>query len=160
MAAHLSKAFLSDREYFDARFKVVESGCWEWQAYVNALGYGEIRRAKGTPKRYAHRLAYELRVGPLPEGMEVCHKCDNPTCVNPNHLFLGTHKDNMYDMHAKRRHSHGSKSKASKLTDEKVISILNDSRKASVIATEYSLSRSHVNDIRSGRRWAHIRRAA
>lgn len=79
-------------------------GCWPWLSTRTDKGYGQIR-AGGKPRRYllAHRLSYEMVRGPIPEGMVICHRCDNPPCVNPAHLFLGTHSDNMQDMLAKGR---------------------------------------------------------
>lgn len=79
--------------------------CWNWQAGKSKLGYGRI----GVRGRvaFAHRAAYEVLVGPIPNGMLCCHKCDNPSCCNPNHLFIGTHKDNSQDMVRKGRASGG-----------------------------------------------------
>lgn len=84
--------------------KVDKSGeCWTWTASKNNKGYGQLMTEPGeifTTKRpvLAHRMSWMIHFGAIPKDMEICHKCDNPQCVNPNHLFLGTHTDNMRDM--------------------------------------------------------------
>lgn len=77
--------------------------CWEWTACISSFGYGKFVVHKGDSPSVAHRLSYSMEVGPIPVGMQVLHKCDNPRCVRPSHLFLGTQKDNVADMHAKGR---------------------------------------------------------
>jgi hypothetical protein len=106
-------------ELMRARFyaKVVvngTSGCHHWQGCLQSRGYGQVR-IDGVIY-YAHRLGWELTRGFIPEGLNVLHKCDNPKCVNPEHLFLGTQKDNIRDMMAKRRHPRTKDQ--SKYTDE------------------------------------------
>jgi len=78
-----------------------KTGCWEWQASRNNIGYGFIR--DGKKMRTAHRVSYEEFKGPIPHDMCVCHTCDNYRCVNPDHLWLGTRRDNMLDMYKKGR---------------------------------------------------------
>lgn len=85
-----------------ARISVSASGCWEWTGPRLPSGYGHM-----SNMLYTHRAAYQLFVGPIPDGMHVCHRCDNPPCCNPEHLFLGTAADNMHDRDAKGRHRGG-----------------------------------------------------
>lgn len=79
-----------------------QSGCWEWLGPKNRVGgYGIFYRK--SKKYYAHRYYYEAVFGEIPKGFNACHKCDNPGCVNPNHIFIGTHRDNMLDASKKGR---------------------------------------------------------
>lgn len=77
--------------------------CWLWSASVNNQGYGEIHLGERNDHCYAHRFSWMINKGPIPKGLFVLHRCDNPRCVNPNHLFLGTQKDNLHDAMAKGR---------------------------------------------------------
>lgn len=89
-----------------SRFQVkTESGCWSWSGSTDGKGYGQLSSRKGfgnSPEK-AHRVSYEKEFGEIPSGKVVCHKCDNPECTKPNHLFLGTQKDNMSDCSKKGR---------------------------------------------------------
>lgn len=88
--------------------------CWLWTASLNSTGYGRIN-INGVI-RLAHRVSYELSFGPIPNGKHILHKCDTPRCVRPEHLFAGTHKENMLDMHVKGRACIGEDRSQSKLT--------------------------------------------
>jgi hypothetical protein len=88
---------------------IKNNSCWDWKGRVNNKGYGYF--CHGNKKHLVHRLSWELHNGPIPAGLEVCHKCDNPICSNPSHLFVATHSENMHDMIRKGRAKFGRKSK-------------------------------------------------
>lgn len=98
-------------------------GCWEWQGAKTRDGYGVLRGANGKQLR-AHRASWLLTFGEIPEGMRVCHHCDNPICVRPEHLFLGSDLDNAADKIAKGRDARGVKNGASKLSGDAARSIV------------------------------------
>jgi hypothetical protein len=135
------------------------NGCIEWTGLKTA-GYGFT--TFGPKKTYAHRLAYALHHSISIHDLDgyVCHRCDNRLCVNPGHLFLGTHLDNIADMVAKRRHRHGERVPNSKLKNEQVLAILFDERPRSVIAGEYGMSLEVIRGIKNGRHWRHITQPA
>lgn len=100
-------------ERFTAKYAVRESGCWEWTGAVRKAGYGRVM-VRSYVVDYAHRVSWRLFRGEIPDGLEVCHRCDNRRCVNPDHLFLGTHLENVRDMIAKGRIGNRSKSEATR----------------------------------------------
>lgn len=134
--------------------------CWEWQAHRIRNGYGTINIG-GRPSNVvmAHRLSYALYCGVLPGGNAVvCHKCDNPSCVNPRHLFLGTMAENNLDRERKGRGKQpkGSRQHTAKLTDRDVIAIRADKRFVKDIAAAYGLHVSSIIRIRTRRGWSHV----
>lgn len=122
-------------------------GCWVWAGGVNHAGYGAVMY-KGRDWS-VHRLMWSAKVGPIPPGMCVLHKCDNPPCCNPDHLFLGSKADNARDRDAKRR-------SASKLTAEQVFEIRRRDASGPVLAREYGVSITNINHIRARKRWLHL----
>ena len=103
-----------------------DEDCWEWNQYRDKNGYGTFYFNGGSMK--AHRFVYELYNGQIPSGLEVCHTCDNPPCVNPDHLVTGTHKENMIDCSKKERMGDrtGDNNANAKLTNEDILSFLNN----------------------------------
>lgn len=125
--------------------------CLEWSMARQIKGYG-VTKIKG--RQYTtHRLSYELEYGPIPKDMYVCHKCDNPICCNPEHLFLGTHQDNMTDRHAKGR------TYIVKLSEQKIHEIrdlASTSMTQKDIGDMYDISPTMVRLIKNRERWQHI----
>lgn len=131
------------------------SECWEWQGYRDPLGYGKINyRPSG-----AHRVSWILHFGDIPEGMLVCHRCDNPSCVNPGHLFLGSNADNMADRNRKGRNARGSSAHSAVLTETDIPTI-RDMIKRGVpqiaIAANFGVSHATIRNISCGRNWRHV----
>lgn len=129
-----------------------ETDCWEWNGYRDVprksqpRGYGQVGY-KGKVTR-VHRVAYEIFVEEIPVGMQVLHRCDNPPCFNPEHLFLGTQSDNLFDMGRKGRYV-GNR----KLTEEDVKKIREDSRTQEKIAADYETTRSNIYYIKRRKTW-------
>ena len=120
-------------------------------AAVDRQGYGTIR--VGDKKCRAHRISYELHIGQIPEDLFVCHTCDVPGCVNPDHLWLGTNDDNMVDMTVKGRRVRGVSHGRAKLTEDQVRAIRADLRVLRLIAKDYSVSLGQIGRIRRRRQW-------
>lgn len=136
-----------------------ETGCLLWQGGMAGPGYGTLYH-KGR-HRYAHRLAWELTFGPIPAGMHVLHKCDRPLCVNPDHLFLGTHQENMADRERKRRSARGERHGRAKLSKRQVRAIRREYAAGGVtlreLAEEYGVTPAHISAIGRGKAWAHLK---
>jgi hypothetical protein len=125
-------------------------GCWEWTGARSAKGYG-VTRVNGLDRsRLAHRVAWELEHGPIPAGLYVLHRCDNPGCLRVAHLFLGTKAENNADMRAKKRHH-------TKLTEANVRAIRRSSARRIDLAEKYGVSGTLISAIRERRAWKHIK---
>lgn len=159
-------ASLEDRFW---RYVATSDGCWEWIGFKNRKGYGKIglgRRDQGTI--LAHRLswilAHKKRTRAIPKGMHVCHRCDNPGCVRPSHLFLGTDADNLADMRAKGRgklppvlrgEAHG----FTTLTEKQVRAIRTLVKKGLYyrqVAKKFHVSKSTISNIVRRQTWSHL----
>lgn len=131
--------------------------CWMWTAATVHGGYGHLGiKGRGKTIR-AHRFSYQHFIGPIPDGIDICHRCDRPGCVNPEHLFAGTPKENTEDARRKNRLAVGSRLPQAKLTEADVRAIRSDSRPQSVIAKEYGIAQSSISFIKSRRNWAHVK---
>lgn len=136
-----------------------KSGCWVWNGprFEKRGGYGCFTmRPAGIRLKRAHRQAWELFRGPIPAGVNVLHSCDNPSCVNPEHLFLGGQAMNMADKVAKGRQNYGERHGRRKLTEAQAIAIRNDPRSYADIATAVGVSIATISDIKCARSWQHL----
>jgi hypothetical protein len=138
--------------------------CWPWRGRRNALGYGQLDVTFGPFQDRpvpAHRISLSLALGrPIAPGMEACHTCDNPPCVNPAHLFEGTGQENRDDMVRKGRQAHGSRTGSAKLTDEQVRAIrvrVASGEARSTVAKDFGIHQSNVSYIASGKTWRQVR---
>lgn len=136
------------------------SGCWEWIACTHYRGYGQFYTPKSFSDRkmdYAHRVSYYLYNGIKPSsGQEVCHRCDNPSCVNPAHLFVGTHTDNMNDMAKKQRAGKPYTLKITQAIADSIVQLRKDGMQIKDIAVQYNISASHCSRVSRGliKEWA------
>lgn len=113
-------------------------------------------REGGKGPYMAHRLSYEAFCGPIPDGMYVMHKCDVPSCINPDHLCLGSHQDNMADRNAKKRHAHGNRHGKARLTEDAVRFIRRSDETDESLAARFGVAPPTVNQARHRRYWKHV----
>ena len=135
------------------------SGCWLWIASVNSSGYGNFQW-KGRI-RQANRVAWEIFTGQeAPSHLCVCHLCDNPCCVNPDHLFLGTHKENIQDCvrkgRARKNARKGEDQAQAKFSEKQIKEIIKDTRPQKDIAESYGCSKALVCLLKNRNRWKHL----
>lgn len=156
----LSDGFDLESRFWPKVAKCAPDQCWEWQG-ENSGGqfpYGRVRL--GGKRFLAHRVAYETANGPIPNGLVVRHQCDNPKCCNPNHLLIGTHKDNVHDCiqrgRARRAVIIGTQNGRAKITADDVRLIRRSNKSTYALARELRISREQIGHIRNRRYWAHV----
>ena len=149
---------VKDKERFFSKIKKSNS-CWLWQGGRWSQGYGRFK-SRGIDLK-AHRISYSIYKGEIQNGLLVCHYCDNPPCVNPDHLFLGTNKQNTQDMLRKGRHSFtGSMNPKAKLKDQDIIEIrrmILEGIFQKEIGRKFNVSQATISDIKLRSIWKHVK---
>lgn len=157
----IRRSIPSVRERFWERvslpFGTTDDDCWEWIGRKGRRGYGVF--GSNSKRESAHRLSYRLHRGAIPRGLLVCHHCDCPSCVNPHHLFVGTHSDNIRDACRKGRPLRGSRHPRAKITEANAIQIREQFKagtSAKMLGKAFGISEVAVRAILSRRNWRHV----
>ena len=157
------EVFHRDTNKFGPIHPVLKTRCWIWTRgpLSKKCLYGQISVNHKSVR--VHRYAWQLYHGPIPNGLSVCHKCDNPLCVNPEHLFVGTEADNKADMVSKMRQAYGERGPATRLTEKQALEIKRRYKKVSrghgngaQLAREFGISKTAVQYIAQGRNWKYL----
>lgn len=133
--------------------------CWVWAGISGKTRYGRFKldgTSNGVLQMGPHRYSWMIHYGPILDGLAVCHKCDNPKCVNPEHLFLGTQKDNLQDAIQKGRTLKGSLNSNSRLTEGMVLEIRSSRDLLRILAKKYGVTMACISAIQKRRSWKHI----
>jgi hypothetical protein len=138
-----------------------DTGCVEWTGYCRPSGHGQLNAPDGYERTgLVHRLVFIMHHGPIPDGLVVRHRCDNPPCCNIEHLELGTQAQNVADAQARDRHQRGSRNGHAKLIEDDIRAMKQKRRAGALIAdlaAEYKLSIASVSMICNGRIWRHVK---
>lgn len=147
---------------FNKKYRInPDSGCWEWTASLIGKGYGQFKCAEDPRQQYAHRFSYLIHKGEIPAGKCVLHRCDNPKCVNPDHLFVGSKLDNGQDMQRKGRSTYGEKNTQAVLSAADIRTIRSLCAEGELpqwrIAKMFGIQQMEVSRIYRRERWAHVK---
>jgi hypothetical protein len=146
---------LSTENFWDRVSPEPNSGCWFWLGGLNDRGYGIVGRGANRVEK-AHRWFYRHFVGTVPPGLHVLHHCDVRCCVNPEHLYVGTHQDNMIDRGVRGRHARGEATNRTTLTEQDVFDIRHSGLPRLFLAEKYDISVWSVDAIKKRKRWGHL----
>jgi len=162
----MSRKGIGGRKMGDARQRFDEkwmpepnSGCWLWIGAYSSFGYGQLWGGKsfGVPGNIAaHQASWIFNRGPIPDGMVIMHKCDNPSCVNPDHLRVGTFKDNTADMLRKNRSPKGESSYRAILKEADIKVIRDRSIPIKELTKRFGVTKAAIDNIRLRRSWRHV----
>lgn len=160
LRGHSGRRQVEDR-FWPYVIKPEGGGCWVWVGAKNDYGYGVLRGGNGDGLSVrAHRFSYELHLGTIPAGMKVLHRCDTPACVNPDHLFLGTHADNSKDKVSKGRHAVGERFPHAKLTAALVLEIrdlFSQGVPKTELADRYGVGVNAISRVVTRQTWKHVK---
>lgn len=148
---------IGDTHFITDRSTPMPNGCWEWNLFRSKKGYGQLWN--GHRMEGAHRVSYRLFKGEIPDGQCVCHTCDNPGCVNPEHLFLGSIAENTSDRQSKGRGIKGMSVHTSKLCEADVRRIRRLAGSGVLhrdLAAQFGVDRSTISRVSSGATWNHV----
>jgi hypothetical protein len=149
-----------EERFMELVMPIPESGCWIWMGPIKDkargdMAYGIFRAYFKKPQIRAHRFSYEFFNGKIINNLHVCHKCDIPLCVNPKHLFLGTHQDNIADRDRKGRQAipRGNNNGMTKLFESERIEVQKSLESTRLLAAKYGVSKSCIKSARRGKSW-------
>lgn len=131
--------------------------CWIWLGAKNSKGYGVVRLHRKRANCFSHRISYEMHKGIIPTGKLVLHTCDNPSCVNPEHLWLGTPLQNSSDMRSKGRNKPGTQRYNAKLTEADIPKIRKSKNTNVYLAKKFGVSNGIISEIKNFKRWKHVK---
>jgi len=150
---------MTKEEFFSNTMPEPNTGCWIWCRYIGKKGYGEAWDNVNKTTKLAHRYSYEIHKGQIDKELYVCHTCDNKFCVNPDHLFLGTHQDNMDDMVVKKRSMIGGRNNKAVLTECQIVEIrarFNLGMTRRQLRVVYNIGNTTIKDIIARKTWKHL----